>query len=351
MQSLDVVSTFVYDQEKDRIRDMIGIQVSFRSPYYLFFCIEDLTDEKEDNVYFVGYEMKSPGPAFWGYMDKENYKITIFGSCWYRTNLLNNMVKQWKKNNLKYVGASIQNKVYPRTTYLLNDLDKKYNMTFGEFDDEKYIASYFRGEIDKKDLPKDLDKKKLDIFLKRMEEMNRNEKITQLKKIDKKNDYVTLENYMVPVILSIPDYERYKAFHALLTNKINLKQFHKVFPWKYTLDVLDSLMYDFFETSPEIGVNDYFWNLYEEDTQDFLGELYKQILIYEKNMNRIDEVNQFFKKLINEFFNQLQTRKIKIRPSENCPELIDCISDGRPIDKKSCMVYEYPDGYKTGNIK
>lgn len=361
MEILDVISLNVYDQEKDKIRDMIGIQIPFRFPYYLFFSVEDLTDESEDNVYFVGYEMKSPGPAFWGYVDKENYKITIFGSCWYRTNLLNDMVKQWKKNNLKYAGASIRNKIYPRSIYNMNDLEMRYKMGFSDFEEEKYMASYLRNEITKKDLPKDLDEKKLDLFLRKMRKLDNEDLIEALKKIDEKNHYEVVKadtkSFRVPKIITVPDYDRYKAFYALLTNKITRKQFERLYPWEYTLDILDSLLYDFFGYDVEVGSNQYFWDMYVEEKDLFLGELYNQIQIYEKNMNSVDGVYRFLNDILNEFFKQIQTRKLKITPSESCPKISECMTGDieryGEIDTsdKSCMVYYYPYGYKRGNIR
>jgi hypothetical protein len=202
---------------------MIGIEIPFQNPYYFFFSIEDLSDENEDNVYFVGYEMKSPGPAFWGYVDKEHYHITIKGSCWYRTNLLNDMVKQWKRNNLKYTGSAVKNRSYPRIEYELKDLNKKYKMDFTQFEEEKYFASFYRGEIEWKDI-RNGDNMKWNRFLEKIGKMTERQKIDYIKEIDKKNPYETIEidekQVQVPKILSDPDYQRYKAFWALLDNKI-----------------------------------------------------------------------------------------------------------------------------------
>jgi hypothetical protein len=361
METLELVSLNVYDQDKDKIRDMIGVHVPFQSPYYLFFSIEDLTDDTEDNVYFVGYEMKASGPAFWGYIDKENDQITIFGSCRYRTNLLNDMVKQWKKNNLKYGGASIRNKIYPRMTYQLNDLDRKYNMTFTEYEEEKYISSYYRGEIERKNLPKDIQENKISDFVKRMDRLDEEGLIEQIKKIDAKTNYVSVpfhgKYFLVPIIITVPDYERYKAFYAFITNKITFKQFKRLYQWEHTLDVMNALMYDFFGYEVEIGSEEYFWEMYENETDMFTDMLYQEIVKYEKNMNNIDGVYKDLNRILNEFFKQIQTRKIKISPTEDCPKISDCmirnLSEEDQIDTsdRSCMVYYYPYGYKRGNIR
>jgi len=339
---------------------MIGIQIPFQYPYYLFFSIEDLTNDTEDNVYFVGYEMKSPGPAFWGYMDKENYKITIYGSCIYRTNLLNDIVKQWKRNNLKYIGASIKNKQYPRIKYDLDDLDKKYNMKYSDFEDEKYMASYLRGEIDKKDLPKDLDEKKLKKFLSKSEIKDDIEIIYWMKEIDEKNSYVDIpipsdksKTFRVPQILVTSDYERYKGFYALLTNKITENQFRRLYQWEYSLDVLDMLLYDFFGYPKSKIDEGYFWDIYEDETEMFLIELLNQILIYEDNMNRVDTMYQMMKNMLDVFFDAIQKRKLKIVATQSCPQISECETLSGDIDKldKMCMVYFYPEGYKRGNLK
>ena len=358
MDTLAFATSKAYDQSKESIRDMIGIQIPFEYPYYLFFSVEDLADDSEDNIYFVGYEMKSPGPAFWGYIDKENYKITIYGSCIYRTNLLNNIVKQWKRNNLRYIGSSIKNKQYPRIKYNLDDLNKKYNMNFSDFEEEKYITSYLRREIEKKDLPKDLDEKKLKGFLLRAEMKDELEIIDWIKEIDKKNSYVTIhldkdKTFDVPQILVTPDYERYKAFYALLTSKITEKQFRKLYPWEYTLDILDQLMYDFFRYSKNKVDDGYFWDIYEDEKDLFLLELLNQILIYEDNMNRVDTMFKTMKKMLDLFFDQIQTKKLKIIPTETCPDITNCETLSGDIDKsdKSCMVYYYPEGWKRGNLK
>ena len=358
METLTFATSKVYDHNKESIRDMIGIQIPFQYPYYLFFSIEDLTDDTEDNIYFVGYEMKSPGPAFWGYIDKENYKITIYGSCIYRTNLLNNIVKQWKRNNLKYIGSAIKNKQYPRIQYDLNDLDKKYHMSYSDFEDEKYIASYLRGEIEKKDLPKDLDEKKFKKFISLSEIKGEEEMIEWMKEIDRKNYYLDIplnkENtFQVPEILVTTDYERYKAFYALLTNKIMEKQFRKLYPWEHSLDVLDDLMYEFFGYKKSTETEGYFWEIYEDEKDLFLIELLKQILMYEDKMNRVDTIYDMMKDILNVFFDEIQKKKIKITPTEKCPEISMCETLSGDIDTsdKSCMVYFYPEGYKRGNVK
>lgn len=357
MEISTLATTKAYDQSKETIRDMIGIQIPFQYPYYLFFSIEDLTDESEDNVYFVGYEMKSPGPAFWGYIDKLNYKITIYGSCIYRTNLLNDIVKQWKRNNLKYIGSSIKNKQYPRIKYGVNNLDTKYHMKYSDFEDEKYMASYFRGEIDKKDLPKDLDEMKLKKFLSKSELMEDDQIIDWMKEIDKMNFYIDIpihsqKTFQVPEILVTPDYDRYKAFYALLTDKITEKQFRKLYPWEYTLDVFDSLLYDFFGYKKTIDEG-YFWDIYDDEKDLFLIELLKQILNYEDNMNRVDTMYRTMKEMLDIFFNQIQTKKLIINASDKCPEISQCETLNGDIDlnDKSCMVYFYPEGYKRGNVK
>jgi hypothetical protein len=358
MDQLSFATTKVYDQSKEAIRDMVGIQIPFQYPYYLFFSIEDLTDDTEDNIYFVGYEMKSPGPAFWGYIDKENYKITIYGSCIYRTNLLNDIVKQWKRNNLKYIGSSIKNKQYPRIKYDVDDLNKKYQMSYSEFEEEKYLASYFRDEISKKDLPKDLDEKKLKKFFLHSEWMNEEEIMEWMKEIDKKNFYLTIpldqeKTFEVPRILVTPDYERYKAFYALLTNKITEKQFRKLYPWKYALDVLDMLLYDFFGYKKSKLEDVYFWDMYEDEKDVFLDELLNQIRIYEDNMNRVDTTYRMMKDMVDVFFEAIQSRKLKIVATESCPEISQCetLSGGIDQTDKSCMVYYYPEGLKRGNMK
>jgi hypothetical protein len=358
MDTLTFATSF--DQSKDAIRDMIGIQIPFQYPFFLFFSIEDLTDPTEDNIYFVGYEMKSPGPAFWGFIDKENYHITIYGSCIYRTHQLNNMVKQWRRNNLTYTGSSIKNKQYPRLKYGLDNLDRIYFPNFNDFEEEKYMASYLRGEIEKKDLPKDLDEKKLKKFLSIFELMDEREWIESLKKIDHKNSYVQIQwgqqNYFdVPEIIVTPDYERYKAFYALLKGIITEKQFRKLYPWDYTLDVLDELMYDFFHYPKSRGVEEdgYFWQIYSDEQDLFLEELLNQIHMYEDQMNRVDTVFQTMKNILDVFFDAIQKRKLKIIPTQACPPITDCEKLSGDIDKsdKSCMVYYYPEGLKRGNLK
>jgi hypothetical protein len=345
-----------FDQKRNEIRDMIGIEIPFQNPYYLFFSIEDLSDENEDNVYFVGYEMKSPGPAFWGYVDKEDYHITIKGSCWYRTNLLNDMVKQWKRNNLKYTGSAVKNRSYPRIEYELKDLNKKYKMDFTQFEEEKYFASFYRGEIEWKDI-RNGDNMKWNRFLEKIGKMTERQKIDYIKEIDKKNQYETIEidekQVQVPKILSDPDYQRYKAFWALLDNKITKKQFEKLYPWNDTLEILNSLIYDFFGQVEEIGTQEYFWELYPKETKEFLKALLEQITIYETKMNRIDSTYSFMVDILNEFFEQLQTRKIKINPTENCPTITDCETLSGDFDKsvEACKVYYYPEGQKVKNLR
>jgi hypothetical protein len=360
MDALTFTTVKSLDQSKDAIRDMIGIQIPFQYPFYLFFSIQDLTDPAEDNVYFVGYEMKSPGPAFWGFIDKESYHITIYGSCIYRTHLLNNIVKQWRRNNLTYTGASIKNKQYPRLQYGLDNLDQIYFPKFSDFEEEKYMASYLRGEIEKKDLPKDLDEKKLKKFISTFELMDEREWIKSLKVIDHKNSYIQIpldqENFFeVPKIIVTPDYERYKAFYALLKNIITEKQFRKLYPWEYTLDVLDELMYDFFKYPKSQGIEEdgYFWQNYTEETNLFLKELLDQIQIYETQMNRVDAAVQTMGTLLNAFFDAVQTRKLKIVPTQACPAITDCERLSGDIDTsdKSCMIYYYPEGLKRGNLK
>jgi hypothetical protein len=360
METLTFATSKAFDQIKEEIRDMIGIQIPFRYPFFLFFSIEDLTDPTEDNIYFVGYEMKSPGPAFWGFIDKDNYHITIYGSCIYRTNLLNNIVKQWGRNNLTFTGSSIKNKQYPRLQYAIDNLDQIYYPNFSDFEEEKYMASYIRGEIEKKDLPRDIDENKLKKFLSTFELLDEMGRIQLLKKIDYKNSYVPIsldgdKFFNVPKILVTPDYERYKAFYAFLRGIITEKQFRKLYPWEYTLDVLDDLMYDFFHYPRGKGIEEdgYFWQNYMEDKELFLDELLNQIHIYEDQMNRVDTAFQTMKNLLDVFFEAIQTKKLKIIPTENCPAITDCERLSGDIDTtdKSCMIYYYPEGLKRGNLK
>jgi hypothetical protein len=360
MEALTFTTSKSYDHAKESIRDMIGIHVPFKHPYYLFFSMEDLSDPSEDNVYFVGYEMISPGPAFWGYIDKEDHQITIYGSCIYRTNLLNNIVKQWKRNQLQYIGASIKNKQYPRLKFHSDNLDVRLNMKFSDFEDEKYMASFIRGEIEKKDLPKDLDQNKLKKFITTSELWSEKDWILSMKAIDLKNSYIQVplddKNFFeVPKILVTPDYERYKAFYALLKNIITEKQFRKLYPWEYSLDVLDQLMYDFFNYPKSRGIEEdgYFWETYIDEKDLFLNELLNQIHIYEDQMNRIDTVFQKMKNMLDTFFKAIETRKLKIIPTQMCPQITDCEKLSGDIDKsdKSCMVYYYPEGLKRGNLK
>jgi hypothetical protein len=89
----------------------------------------------------------------------------------------------------------------------------------------------------------------------------------------------------------------------------------------------------------------------------FTDMLYQEIVKYEKNMNNIDGVYKDLNRILNEFFKQIQTRKIKISPTEDCPKISDCmirnLSEEDQIDTsdRSCMVYYYPYGYKRGNIR
>ena len=359
---LSLTTSKAYDQEKDKIRDMIGIQLPFQYPYFLFFSVDDLTNDEEDYIYFVGYEMKASGPAFWGYVDKENNDITINGSCQYHTNILNDMVKQWKANNLKYVAGSIKNKQYPRIQYDLDNLDDIYKMNYSDFEDQKYMVSYYRGEIDMKDLPKDLDKNKIKKFLNKMEllETDPSEVIEFIKRIDGMNHYLEIPNdsqknkmFRVPRIITTPDYERYKALYALFSNKITQNQFNKLYPWIYTLNVMNSLLYDFFGYKEEFGETQYFWDIYKDEMDAFLGELYNQLVEYETKMNRIDTTYKTMMKIVNTFFDQIQKRKIKIHPTNKCPAIYDCMKMSGEIDtsNKECKVYYYPDGYKRGKLK
>jgi hypothetical protein len=267
------------------------------------------------------------------------------------------MVKEWK-SYLKYSGSSIKNKEYPRIKYDVKNLDSKYKMKFSDFEDEKYISSYYRKEIDKKDLPKDIDNSKINKFLSRMElvEDVSEELIETIKEIDKKNAYNIIKDkelsFQVPKIITIPDYERYKAFHALLTNKITENQFRKLYPWPYTLNVLNSLLYDFFDRKEQPSTNKFFWNIYPDDTDLFLGELWISLSNFEDKINRKDVVDNLLKPLVNEFFVQIEERKIKIIPTSKCPEISQCMRLSGDIDTtdKSCMVYYYPQGYKKGKV-
>ncbi len=99
------------------------------------------------------------------------------------------------------------------------------------------------------------------------------------------------------------------------------------------MEILNSLIYDFFGQVEEIGTQEYFWELYPKETKEFLEALLEQITMYETKMNRIDTTYSFMVDILNEFFEQLQTRKIKINPTEHCPTITDCETLSGDFDK------------------
>lgn len=353
MQRLEILTaqaslpTQTLSDAKEEILDIIGVKIPFESPFYLFFFVDDLINNDEDWVHFIGYQMKSPGPAFWGRLHKTGEQpIQMKGSCTYRTNLIGQMVKQWKANGFQYGSGSVKDRSIERIIYYLRDDTKN---GFDEIEQLKTIASFYRGEIDK--LPSSIDKTKVKDFMRKMElmELNDPEDIIRThskidregtnKKRSRKKGIINFINYK--------EYERYKAFVALEEGKITKKQFETLFPWEYTLDLMEQIIYDDLEIdreNREIGSD--IKNDYKQDYKIYVTNLKKSIDNYEEGLNRIDPtalINKISQQVKN-FFYKLEQRKIKILPKEPCPELKNCLNLDGTINQsiETCEVYFYP---------
>ncbi len=328
------------NQEQSSILDIIGVKIPFETPFYLFILPEDLNENSGKYIHFVGYQMKSPGPAFWGYMTKDGKTINLNGSCYYRTNMLNDLLKQWKKNGFQYVSGSVKNRSSERINVYANT---EIN-NFDKMEERKKIASYYRNEIPK---PKDVDHKSIQSFMVEIDSLENEEKwdeiINILAGIDKEGTFINPKNIM---FVRYEDYERYKAFLALYQNKITLQNFQKLYPWKYTLDMMYKVIFDTFgikgskkeELNKDVSYLDKLGNV--------LNILEKAIENYENGLNKIDITANYrqIESIIVNFFKLIETRKLKINPTLPCPLMKDCINlDGSwDMETPTCKVYYFP---------
>lgn len=322
------------DQAREDVLDVIGVKIPFESPFYLFFFVDDLIDQDTDWVSFIGYQMKSPGPAFWGRISKSEGKpILMKGSCIYRTNILNQMVKQWKANGFQYGAGSVKDRSKERIKYNMGDTKKG----FDEMVELKTIASYNRGEINK--LPSNIDPEKLNIF----NQIDLDDLVNLHINIDREG---TREKGNI-LFLTYKDYERYKAFLALEEGNITKEQFNILYPWEHTLDMMEQIIYKDLNIPMEDLHQFGMLKLdYPQEYKKYLSILKKSIENYEKGLNRIDPtalVDIIYEQILN-FFQMLETGKIKISPKEQCPELSTCLKLDGSIDEniETCQVYLYP---------
>jgi translation elongation factor P/translation initiation factor 5A len=388
MQRLELLTGKASRQESTQTRedvlDIVGVKIPFEAPFYLFFFVDDMLNNEKESVSFIGYQMKSPGPAFWGRMSKnKNQPIHIKGSCTFRTHLLNTMVKQWKLNGFKYGSGSVKDRQIERIGYYIQDNDIK----FDKLETLKTLASFHRGEITKlaSSLINDENDKILRAF-RAVEEKDPQALIRIFIGIDRKGsrvkNQITIEpkpdsdsesdlEYVddepeyefkeertpekikveTPNIINYQDYLRYKAYLSLEKGKISKNQFKILYPWEKTLELMDQVIYQDFGIQKEKKGKE-FKVVYPRKYEKYIEKLSNAIQSYEKGLNRVDP-DPFVKIIIHQvqdFFHQLETGKIKISPKEQCPEINDCLALDGSIDEtiETCKIYYYPNKTKRG---
>lgn len=352
----------VYDKTRDEIIDLVGINLPFVNPYYIFFSLNELMDDSEPEVYFIGYEMKPSGPSFWGYIDKKTKSITIDDSCIYKTYMLNDMVKAWKSSNYVFGVAAVENRMEKNLLFRAMKSEATNNMSYEEFRRIKISAAYLRGEIDVNEMMRKyrLKPENLEKFLEEDDAINFIEyadKLTPTTDIS-----INGVAFKMPELLTQEDYSRFKAYYALKNNSITQNQFNKIYPWEYTLDIFNNLLYYYFnyekppindiEESLETGD---FENDYPGEMKLFLNELNKSILRYEEHLNRFDLSNDLSRKSIGKevkkfseiFFTNIQNRNIKFNPTTYCPTFEYC-NLTKNVDE--CKVYFYPEGHRNDHL-
>lgn len=266
--------------------------------------------------------------------------------------MLASMIKEWKKSGYILGSAAVKNKIAETNKLIV--LGEQMDYSPEQIRVKKALASYLRNEISEKELDR------ITIgYTGKLDTIVGDEEIYDLAlEADKISFYKehSRPSFSTPIFAIYQDYARFKAFYALYNNKITRSQFDKLYPWKYTLEVFNDLLYFYFrykkpkvdplEDSEETGN---FMEDFPRETELFMEELDKQLKEYENILNGTNKyhVSKEVQKYSNLFFTSVEKRLLKINPEKACPEYKTC-EESR--DPETCAVYFYPLGYREDRL-
>lgn len=138
----------------------LSIIHSFTDPVNIFINMEDINNNRQ-YIYYFAYSFGKKKIVFWGIYDNKSTQFYIDGKCKYNPNQLNNIVSTRKKENYKYIGNIVYNRINNKlseygvgeTTILDDDVYNLYKYLIGYYDkliDKKQFENiYGKGYIDK----------------------------------------------------------------------------------------------------------------------------------------------------------------------------------------------------------
>lgn len=350
-----LLRTQVYDKSRDAIIDMIGINLPFDSPYYIFFSAKELFDESEPEIYFMGYQMKASGASFWGYINRSTQNIVIDDSCTYKVQMLMDMLKQWKRNNFILSATSTTNRISANMEFIYQYKDEK---NYFENFQKAMISYFYRSEMEEKDIPKDVDRNLLKKIISSWELKDENDILVEMYDIDSTMVFVERRDNKLIKFSDYYSYARFKAYYALCTGKITQAQFDKLYPWPYTTNIINRMIYDFnnmkLPVLSEIEENLETGNFaidYPKEFENFLIYLNTSLKFHEDSLNLTTPDNNAksdkIQKWTNLLLNSIQERRIKISPVKQCPFIKECY--GRE-EEEECKIYNYPEGFRVEHL-
>jgi hypothetical protein len=110
MQVQVQVAKNVQDQDYDDLDLFAGVIAPLSSPFNIFLRLRDIQDQNS-LVYFYVYALGQNRTVLWGVYDVASDEFLIDQSCQYDANDLLFMSKTWQKNDYKYYGNTVQNRI------------------------------------------------------------------------------------------------------------------------------------------------------------------------------------------------------------------------------------------------